>query len=484
MKFLTSTTLTACLLLSSCATFRRPDKAQRLPASFVFNGSCAGLAAQVVEVPYVPTEAESILEDYLGSQLLSKNLIEKYRYLIRESEVDGVEASLIKQVLPELPTDEKKGERLFSYVQFARSRGDEREKILKELPEVLSPEYKVSKNRWVKNFRKLEKKITNYIDKREIAHYNQLSKTTSDETRAKWGAFKAAYEEGKIYRSLSLKCSNKSISTTTPEQAKLLTRAFTMGSVGSAVATYSFINWDREKDGRWYGELGWTLFWASLFGHINGKYIFSNPNLKPWLHRLPLTFAVAASEDALISAAYGPVFNTLFGEKSEEKLKEIEAMKDDPGAAKILSELYQIMDKEGLFEKYEKEMLALFSKKDEQGNTVAMTLEEIQNIDPAELDIEAGQEMFLEAMAQQEYQQSMGPLSLGYSSATDRYTFHRMLDVLYVPINIQLGLVMNHQICMSADPKVGMLKAVSTFMAGKMMMDAFYFWSRRQAIGQ
>lgn len=456
----------------------------RKPANFVFNGSCAGLATPVVEAPYVPTEAESILEDYLSSQLLSKNLSEKYRYLIRESELDGVEASFIKQILPELPSDEKKGERLFSYVQFARSRGDEREKILRELPEILSPEYKISKNHWVKSFRKIENKVARYIDKREMAHFNQLSKTTQDETRAKWGAFKAAYEEGKIYRSLSLKCSNKSISTTTPEQAKLLTRAFTAGSVGSAVATYSFINWDREKDGRWYGELGWTLFWASLFGHINGKYVFANPRLKPWLHRLPLTFSVAAGEDALISAAYAPVFNTLFGQNSEEQLQKLEAIKNDPKAQQILRELFEIMEEKGLFEKYEKEMRSLFSKTDEAGNMVPMSLEEIQNMDPKELDIGVGQDMFLEALAQQEYQNSMGALSLGYGASTDRYAFHRMLDVAYVPINIQLGLIMNHQICMSADPKIGMLKAVSTFMAGKMLMDTFYFWSRRQAIGQ
>ncbi len=482
MKFLTTTTLCCILLLTSCSHLS--DAPTRTPASFVFNGSCAGLAAPVMEAPYLPTEAENILEDYLSSHLLSKNLTEKYRYLIRESELDAVEASLIKQILPELPTDEKKGERLFSFVQFARSRGDEREKILRELPVVLSPEYKISKSRWIKNFRKIENKVTRYIDKREIAHLNQLSKTTHDQSRAKWGAFKAAYEEGKIYRSLSLKCSNKSISTTTPEQAKLLTRAFTAGSVGSAVATYSFINWDREKDGRWYGELGWTLFWASLFGHINGKYVFANPKLKPWLHRLPLTFAVAASEDALISAAYAPVFNALFGEKSEEKLQKLEDLKNDPQAQKILSELYEIMEEKKLFEKYEKEMLALFSKTDQEGNRVPMSLEEIQNIDPSELDIEAGQDMFLEAMAEQEYQNSMGPLSLGHGASTDRYAFHRMLDVAYVPINIQLGLMMNHQICMSADPKIGMLKAVSTFMAGKMLMDTFYFWSRRQAIGQ
>lgn len=391
---------------------------------------------------------------------------------------------MIKQILPELPTDEKKGERLFSYVQFARSRGDEREKILKELPSVLSPDYKISKNKWVKSFRKIENKVTKYIDKRETAHFNQLSKTTSDETRAKWGAFKAAYEEGKIYRSLSLKCSNKSISTTTPEQAKLLTRAFTLGSIGSAVATYSFINWDKEKDGRWYGELGWTLFWASVFGFINGKYVFSNPNLKPWLHRLPLTFAVAAGEDALISAAYAPVFSALFGENSEEKLKELEELQNDPKAKKIMGELVEIMIEKKLFDKYEKEMLALFSKTDSAGNKIPMTTEEIRDLDPSTLDIEAGQDMFLEAISQQEYEQGMGPLSLGYSSSTDRYAFHRMLDVAYVPINIQLGLIMNYQICMSADPKIGMLKAVSTFMAGKMMMDTFYFWSRRQAIGQ
>src|SRR5690606_26790101 len=115
---------------------------------------------------------------------------------------------------------------------------------------------------------------------------------------------------------------------------------------------------------------------------------------------------------------------------------------------------------------------------------IPLTMKEIQNLDPATLDIELGQDMFLEALAEQEYEQNMGPLSLGMGVSSDRYAFHRMLDIVYVPINIQLGLIMNHQICMSADPKVGMLKAVTTFMLGKMVMDSFYFWSRRQSIGQ
>lgn len=447
-------------------------------------GNCVQLAAPLVSADYVPTASESVLQDYLQNDALSKNLVEKYRYLIRESELTEEEALIIKENLNALPTAEKLGERVFSYVQFARSRGNDRDIILKELPDIVSSGYLMSKNRWVKSFQKIENKVTKYIDKREANGLAKLDPEAKENPVERWNVWKSAYEEGKIYRSLSLKCSNKGISSTTPEQAKLLTKAFTAGSIGSAVATYSFINWDREKDGRWYGELGWTLFWASLFGFINGKYVFANPNLKPWLHRLPLTFVVAASEDALISSLYSPVFNALFGDKSEENLQKLKELQDDPKAQKMMSELYEVMEKNGLFEKYEKEMAALFSKRNEHGELVPMTMEEIQNLDPAELDIELGQDMFLEALSQQEYEQNMGPLSLGMGASSDRYAFHRMLDIAYVPINIQLGLIMNHQICMSANPKTGMLKAVTTFMLGKMVMDGFYFWSRRQAIGQ
>ncbi len=306
----------------------------------------------------------------------------------------------------------------------------------------------------------------NELWKKFAAHRTKVEKKTTG----------MAGDKVRVYEKLYYSCKSHVKSKPTPETARMakrLTYALTAGGLGSSAITYTTVNWDKEKDSKWFNELYFTLGISLVFTYVAGKFVLANDKLHPWKGKMPITFFNSAASDIGVSGVYHFFFNTS-DKEFERKLNELK--KDPEGQAKLQS-ILEVAEEEGLFEKYAEDSAKLFiDKKTGQPLTKeAIKLEDV--------DIEASRELLIDALATKEYEEKSGVLSTG-SATVDRFSYHRLYNILSVPGNIGLSLVMYNQMCMAEDPKKGFAKAVATYMAGSLVLDVIYFQGRRDLINQ
>lgn len=322
---------------------------------------------------------------------------------------------------------------------------------------------------------------------------NQLSGNPADESNEVWKKFTyhkdkveiqkkkfKSVEKAAIFEKLYYSC--KTQIKTKPnaaqlKQAKKLTYALTAGSFGSTVVTYSAVHWDEEKNKKWFSEISFSLGIGVALTFIGGKLVLANPNLHPWKGKMPLAFLNNAVSDAGVSGIYAYAFGTDDTEL-EKKLLQIQ---NDPEAMEKLNELLVIAQENNLFEKHLKNTQNLFI--DKRTNLPMKSSDFKENLSFDDIDMDASRELLMAALAEQEYDEKSGALATGHP-AVDRFSYHRLFNLMSVPTNIGLTILMNNQMCMTADPKKGFAKAVGLYMGVSILMDALYFKGKKEVINQ
>ncbi len=283
-----------------------------------------------------------------------------------------------------------------------------------------------------------------------------------------------------IYEKLYYSCRaqiQKAPSSSELKQAKYLTYALTAGAATSTATTYTAINWEQEKDAKWMKSLYFEVALSAMFTYVGGKFVTTNPKLKPWTGRAPVAYVSAAITDAGTSGVYAYFFNS----SDKDAAKKFEALKNDPKVQEELAELLFYAQENKLFEKHAKESEDLFINK---FSDKKMTQEEIKNaINNDKFDFETSRELLMEAIAERQYEENSGVLQTGHT-ATDRYAFHRLWGLASVPASVGLALIMKKQMCMSTNPKAAFGKAISIYFVGSVLLDTIYYKSRREVINQ
>lgn len=290
----------------------------------------------------------------------------------------------------------------------------------------------------------------------------------------------AAIEKSKIFEKLYYSCKTQIKGTPTPDvlrQAKRLTFALTAGGLGATAMSYTAVHWEEEKNKKWFNELYFTLGLGVFFSIVGGKLILANPKLNPWTGKMPLAFLNNAISDVGVSGIYAFLF------KADDSVLEakLKALENDPDAQAKLKELVRIAEDENLIERNIQKVQSLFIDK-KTGKTM-----ESKNFDHEagveDIDIEESREILLAGLAEQEYIEKSGLMKTGYP-AVDRFSYHRIYNLLSVPTNIGLTILMHNQMCMSENPKTGFMKAVGIYMGASVVMDALYFQGRKEVINQ
>lgn len=290
----------------------------------------------------------------------------------------------------------------------------------------------------------------------------------------------AARGKAEIFEKLYYSCKSQTRGMPTAQelkQAKKLTYALAAGSFGSSLITYSGVHWEEEKNQKWFNELYFSLGIGLAFSFISGKLVMANPNLNPWTGKMPLAFLNNAVSDAGVSGVYG----FLFQADDSELEKKLKALESDPEANKKLQELMVIAEENHLFEKHLKNTQDLF--KDKRTNKTMNPADFDHEVTMDDIDIEESRELLMDALAEQEYQEKSGMLKTG-QPAVDRFTFHRIYNLFSVPTSIGLTILMNNQMCMTENPKKGFMKAVGIYLGASILMDSFYFKSKKEVINQ
>ncbi|MBC7427406.1 MAG: hypothetical protein H7336_02265 [Bacteriovorax sp.] len=290
----------------------------------------------------------------------------------------------------------------------------------------------------------------------------------------------AAVEKGAIYEKLYYSCKTQIKGKPTPvdlKYAKRLTYALTAGGLGSSIISYNVVHWDEEKNQKYFNELYFTLGIGVVLSFIGGKLVLANPNLNPWTGKMPMAFLSNAISDAGVSGIYAFMFKT----KDTILEKKLQDLESDPEANKKLHELMVIAEENHLFEKHLKNTQDMFKDKNTDQSMNPAEFDHVATMD--DIDLDESRELLMSALAEQEYQEKSGVMKTGYA-AVDRFTFHRIFNLMSVPSNIGLTILMHNQMCMSEDPKKGFMKAVGLYMGASILMDAMYFKSKKELINQ
>lgn len=463
--------------LQSCA--HGPAGLKRSPSSWAEVGSCSDLLLSLA------TPEEKIGLHFFGEGF--NPLKNAYVSMFKDLQLKAGEAQDLIDLLDELPREAKQRHLLQSAILYSRTLPGDQKAIFRErLPFILSDRFQESLDPEIRAFRRHYTKLSRYREQVERKELSRLQR--SDEARTvepeflRTKAVDRSFKQTAAYERLYYACRNTVKTPDNPaSETKMLTWAITAGGVGSTMATYSVVNWDKEKDANWYKELVFVIGMSLVLNYINGRYILANPSLSPWTQRLPLTMGVVAAQDIGTTALYGLLFST----GDDELLRRLEEIERTGEFDQFKRELLEVIEQNQLFDKHREATEALFARirPEDPGNLAPLTEAEIEDLRFEDINVDESIHLFLDALAQYEYEQNKGPLSLG-SKTYDRYAFHRMLDLGFMPLSILSSLIMYKQICMAPNPKVGMAKAVATFMGAKLFMDALYFYSRRHVIGQ
>lgn len=388
--------------------------------------------------------------------------------------VKNEEIELMGRYLHPFPSELAEIEKLRRALLFTRTIKDEEKRSEFWLAfSALDDQQKVT-NKHVKTFLKEEKFLKKY--EARLSKKIEAKKYPNKETvlHSKMRIFERGY-----YQCLQGATDPSQLTKKVIAQSNKVAIAVTVGGMGSAMVTYAATNYDLPKDKKWWFEIFYVIVTSMAMSYVNAKFILANPKLKPWSQRLPLVLGASAVEDIGVTALY----SQLVGDPHKDIQEKLEKLEEDPEFKKALKEALEYISKDHLYHKYESAAKNFLTKVSPDGKETKLTEVELEQVDWSTVDPDLTRELFVEALTDYEYEQQKGPMSIG-NEEYDRYAFHRLIDLIYQPSFLIAAIIMHKQLCRAINPKLGMLQAISTFMAINMASDAVYFFSRRALINQ
>ena len=416
-------------------------------------------------------------QDVWFSLSSDKKVIAAYNRQFRHARLDQFEKDWLLSHMKELPDDDEFRRKLRSAIFYARTLSP---KLKAQFYDHLAPwvqsgqEYSsVSMRRFLRHY----DKVTKFEDKMFKLEMKKLARVPEADRKAR--SFKTAFEKTRIYEQRYYRCMNAvadplQVSKEGLKRANTVALGITFGGAGSALVTYGATNYDKEKDAAWWSEIAFVITTSMAMGYVNSKWILANPKLKMWTQRFPLVMGAAALEDIAVTA----LWTELLG-KEPPTHEEVKKLLADEKFQEQMEAFLAWLETQADFEAHVEKISALFQFYQNEDDAS----ETLMSLDPEQLDHEQTMDHLVSALSDYEYEQNKGVLSLG-SEDYDRYAFHRGIDLIYQPAFIVASTLMYGALCANPNPKVGLVKAISLFMAINLAADGLYFVSRRGLINQ
>ncbi len=384
------------------------------------------------------------------------------------------EVSTLIKYIPDFPKDDEGIELLRRATLYSRILKDEKKhsEFWSALAHYREDPTKTPKE--LKEFLREDKYLTRYEKKLNSQYKNKPLAKKEDVIKRKIKIYERNY-----YQCLKGATDPSLLTKRVMQQSNRVAIAVTIGGMGSALVTYAATNYDLPKDKKWWFEIFFVIVTSMAMSYVNAKFILANPKLKPWSQRLPLVLGASAVEDIGVTALY----KYLVGEPDEDIKHKLATLENDPEFKATLAKALEYIERDSLYQKYEERAKKFISQVSPEGDLKKMSEVELASVNWDQVDPDLTQELFLEALTDYEYSEAKGPLSLGEESY-DRYAFHRLIDLIYQPSFLVAAMIMHKQLCRATNPKMGMVTAITTFMAINMATDALYFFSRRSLINQ
>ncbi|MGZ3807687.1 MAG: hypothetical protein ACXVCE_06340 [Bacteriovorax sp.] len=258
--------------------------------------------------------------------------------------------------------------------------------------------------------------------------------------------------------------------------------ALNLGSLG---ASYAFYNMDKEKNGEWFGKLGYDIGITVLFSYVGGQT----------QTRATDTQLVKSLKSYFFGRAMGltdiVLYDPLFNHEQEKAQARLEELKKDPLYKEEIEKLLKAYNERGLYRKYKDEIISALKNLPERiglgvkGNSVDENNVDWNNLSHADLDRPEVQEVLVAGAMAQIYHESKGEWIDTGDAGLDRYAFNTIFYGVQIPKSIFQNFITYRMLCMGQDnSKISFTKAVVFNVSMNFIVNQALYGYREKAINQ
>ncbi len=402
-------------------------------------------------------------------------LHQKYLFLFEEIGLKKSESIYLQRYVKEFRSQKMADDpsitfwRIRSAILYSRGIYDQKERIeiFKGLQGLLNGEVDTSNKQLVAFSRRLSEfkdyerkqfkswKNISERSKQNSDFINPTMNSTLNEREIK-NARLVAKELREQYENLWYGCKSNVKNVHTEARNRNFKLVMTLGTPIAAGTGYTLSTWNDEKDANWWKELTYRLTVGFALGYIN-SYPFSKIANWPLKFRWPITYAVVASEDFATSNLYVNFIRTENKEKIEDDISRIVSTPE-------LREYFELYVN----------WLMTQGHENKEAITKLLNLNPDEELDISRVDKDELKNEVMMSYSDYLYQSNRGPVSMGHGQLSDVYSFNRLFDVANMTKEVLLLSTINHLLCTTKNPNLGLLYASTLFLTDRITTNFTY----------
>ncbi len=408
--------------------------------------------------------ASDLLDKVLRKREYSNSDIKKYKKVF--SDITEEELMLVKS---SFSSDREEMTVLRRFIQYSRTL-PENDRLL-ALDHAHEIYLETSEKKIISNFN-IEKNKFNKFRKKQKDKFLKGHKVHSKKILKQ--ADNHANDIAKLYEKLYYSC-NKTSSTKTQLQASKTYGKYilTLGPV-SAGTSYSIVNWDKEKDEKWFKGIAYDITLATFLNFYAGK-LLTGPG-EGHLKKLAKSMGFYGSIDLMTA----PLYNKIFSPSEDERSKALKTLVSDEKQREELSKFIKYIKETDHDDSIEESLLSLV--KNEDGS--AVTKADLSSINKEDLLTEDLKDTFLKLLAKKMYDENKGDWISSGNQGLDRFWFHRAWDITSFPLDLYANMLIFKKLCVTVNPARAKFEAALLFLSWRAINDAGYYYFRDESINQ
>jgi drug/metabolite transporter superfamily protein YnfA len=398
---------------------------------------------------------------------------------LREFPYSNREWKFIQHSLGKVPEGKISADEFVSYLHFASAYKDKKRLfIFRDLPLYFSQE---PNKKLAKRFQRFEKKFDAYekqVLKRKRRKYTKSLEL--DEAEIEKLAISEAKVARRVYQNITYACRARGDNIVKSKSAKHGMALFMGLGLTSVTGAYMINNWDKEKDGAWFGNLGWDIATILAYNYLFAK-ILGNTESGFW-GKAFYSYGLYAKLDIINAVFYAQVFGVSHKE-AEARLKKLH---ENPLWREEVQKYLEYLDKQNTWDLYRKNFShAIRETSAEPDSRSVEVVADPTRLTREDLNDEGIKEALLRAISLSIYEEKSGEWIKTGHIGLDRYLFHRAFDVVGAPKDLVAGVLIFHTLCSHMyNPKKALALALTIYVVDKTTSDIMYYYSRRRAIDQ
>ena len=403
---------------------------------------------------------------------------------IQEKTMFLAQAQLIQKQLPQEISSEDAAA-VLSYLNYAFSLPPfKREAAFRDLGHLFSiAEFIAPSSPYLKKFRRYQRLFDRYRSKQEKAYAKKMSATEAKEK---------AYQDRLSYEELVYGCASLQKNAVHQKAAQRFKLFYVGSSFVVSSSMYFALNWDKPKDGRWFGIWGYDAIMGMIMRYIVAQ-IRANPQ-DSLLAKWNKNFIVSAIADVVLSN----LFVVFFGKTPQlpvvnnDDLMELVDRHVQTGfkASEIQDKLAggkPFTPKLNLTSDELSELWPLWKKYFETAVKEGQVVLNDKSLTDDEQMIVLANHFIEKSLAKNAFGEQLASkawFDTG-SSGLDRYIYHRLFFIAFGMPTLALSVWMYHILCVGRDhPMQALIQASVLYALDKVIFDYLYFQFRRHAIHQ